>query len=44
MSVGLMYAAGGKYSPVENGQDVLIFIVVFAVLVAVLYVAFCRRR
>jgi hypothetical protein len=36
--------ADGKYVPVENGQDALMFIAVFAVIVAVLYVAFRRRR
>jgi hypothetical protein len=36
--------ADGKYSPVENGQDALVFVVVFAVLIAALWVAFRKRR
>jgi purine-cytosine permease-like protein len=39
-----MHAAGGKYSPVENGQDALIFIAAFAVMIGVLYVVSRRRR
>jgi hypothetical protein len=36
--------ADGKYAPGENGQDALMFIVVFGVLLAVLYVASRRKR
>lgn len=36
--------ADGKYSPVENGQDALVFFVVFAVILAALWVAFRKRR
>ncbi|MFF1449393.1 hypothetical protein ACFVYF_14750 [Streptomyces sp. NPDC058274] len=37
-------AASGKYSPVDNGQDALIFILVFAAIAAVSYCLLRGRR
>ncbi|MFE0471256.1 hypothetical protein ACFW2V_06500 [Streptomyces sp. NPDC058947] len=37
-------AAGSKYSPIENGQDVLIFLITFAVIIIALYVLVKVRR
>ncbi|MDL5203275.1 hypothetical protein [Streptomyces sp. ALI-76-A] len=37
-------SADGKYAPVDNGQDALVFVAVFAVIVAVLCVVLRARR
>ncbi|GAA2528956.1 hypothetical protein GCM10010423_24730 [Streptomyces levis] len=37
-------AASSKYSPIENGQDALIFIISFAAIIIALYILVKVRR
>ncbi|MFE8960658.1 hypothetical protein ACIP17_15870 [Streptomyces iakyrus] len=44
MTYSLGLAASSKYSPIENGQDALIFIISFAAIIIALYILVKVRR